>query len=781
MSADIAAIHSSHSWRVTAPLRRASGFARRLLARDARPLAVYGPAGSTAGGHVLPAMGTCGDDAAPAPAAAPRAEAAEPAFERRQHPGLATFLTDEFGATAAQEVLRRIDRYRLPVDVDKVRIADQTRCSLGDAMAWAAAIAATAVPRTDDPDVSIIIPVYNQLPFTLACIDALLAHRTRYSFEILIGDDASTDATPDAFRAPIAGVRHIRHPSNLGFVRNCNATAAHARGRYVVLLNNDTQVLPGWLDELIDTLDDERIGLAGSKLVFPDGRLQECGGIVWRDGSAWNYGRMDDPRRPEYCYLRDTDYVSGAALALRRADWEEMGGFDEWYVPAYAEDVDLAFRMRARGLRTVVQPLSQLLHFEGVSSGTDLAHGAKAYQVENLRKLHQRWHAVLQDHRDNADRPDLEKERNVARRLLFVDMVTPTPNEDAGSLVAFEMMDAFRANGCKITFIPSDNFAHMGEGTRALQRKGIEAIYHPAHASMASFLASRDDAYDIIVLVRFAVGEAHLSRLRQKYPLARIIFSNCDLHYLREMREAELSGDPLAIAAAHETKRREIDVIARSDVNLVHSQAELELLEKDVPGAPCVLFPLVHDPVEHRVPLALRDGICFVGGYRHAPNADGIVWFVENIWPLVLAAAPGHTLYIAGSSMTADVRALAAHSNVQVVGFVEDLDGFLAKRRATIAPLRFGAGAKGKVAVSLANGVPVVSTSIGSEGMQMTPGVDVLVADSIVDFAAAVVDVLGDDALWQRLSDAGLAYAQRVTSRRSAHQRISDILAKIGL
>lgn len=750
LSGLLASMQSSRSWALTAPLRAAGRLGRRVLSRKHKPMLMLPPPATASG---------------------------------RDHAGLQRFLSAEFGERATRDVIARIDRYRLPVETDVVRSAASMACSAEEAIEWARDIAGRAdgsEPPGWVPDVSIVVPVYNQLPFTLACLDALLGHDSRYSFEVLVGDDASTDATAQALAIPIARVRHVRNRRNLGFVRNCNATAARARGRFVVMLNNDTQVLPGWLDELIDTLEaNPDIGLAGSKLVFPDGRLQECGAIVWKDGSAWNFGRLDDPRGPELSYMRDVDFVSGASIALRRDTWQALGGFDELFVPAYAEDADLAFRVRAHGMRTVVQPLSQLLHFEGVSSGTDLASGAKAYQVDNLKKLHERWRHVLDGHRPNACRPELEKERSVARRMLFVDLVTPTPNEDAGSLVACEMMEAFRKQGFKVTFIPADNFAHMGAPTKALQRIGIEAIYHPAYSRMQDFLSARDDDFEVILLVRFQVGEAHLDELRRRYPSAKILFSNCDLHYLREMREAELTGDPAAIDAALETKRRELGVISRCDLNLVHSLAEQELLQADAPDAPCVLFPLVHDPVDVCAPLSGRDGVCFVGGYRHPPNADGIVWFVENIWPMVLARDPSHRLYIAGSSMTDEVKALALHPNVEVVGFVEDLEGFLAQRRVAIAPLRFGAGAKGKVAVSLANGLPVVSTPVGAEGMQLEAGLNVLLADSEQDFAAALLEALGDDARWQALSREGIRYAAEVTSRASASRRVGEILGRL--
>jgi len=216
----------------------------------------------------------------------------------------------------------------------------------------------------------------------------LLGSQSRYSFEIIIADDASTDRTRAVI--PIIGghVRHIRQERNVGFLLNCNAAAERASGRYLVFLNNDTVPLPGWLDELIGTFEAfEQVGFVGSKLLNADGTLQEAGGILWRDATAWNFGRNQDPRVPQFNYVKDVDYCSGASIAVPRTLWKRLNGFDLLFMPAYCEDTDLALRVRAAGYKTLYQPFSEVIHHEGRSHGRDVASGIKAYQVANQKKL----------------------------------------------------------------------------------------------------------------------------------------------------------------------------------------------------------------------------------------------------------------------------------------------------------------------------------------------------------------------------------------------------------
>ncbi len=241
--------------------------------------------------------------------------------------------------------------------------------------------------RPDEVEVSIVIPVYNQVEFTHACLAAVQKHSAGIPYEVIVVDDASTDATNEVIGA-IPGLVYLRVEKNAGFIAACNRGATAARGSYLVFLNNDTTVTAGWLEALRETFTfDPNAGLVGSKLVYPDGRLQEAGGIIWRDGSGWNRGKFQNPALPEYNYLREVDYCSAASVMIPKSLFDQVGGFDRKYAPAYYEDTDLAFKVAQAGRKVLYQPLSVVIHYEGVTGGTDISAGTKKYQDVNRGDL----------------------------------------------------------------------------------------------------------------------------------------------------------------------------------------------------------------------------------------------------------------------------------------------------------------------------------------------------------------------------------------------------------
>ena len=564
------------------------------------------------------------------------------------------------------------------------------------------------------PAVSIVIPVYGHHDHTFNCLRSLARCTALARVEVIVVDDASPEPAAAALAA-VDGVRFLRADVNGGFIASCNLGAAAARGEFLVLLNNDIQVTEGWLEALLAVFDTRPdAGLVGARLVYPDGSLQEAGGIVWRDGSAWNWGRGDDPDKPPYRYLRTVDYCSGACLALRMSDWQALDGFDRAYAPAYYEDTDLAFRVRQLGKRVYYQPDATIIHYEGVTSGTEESGGVKRHQVINRETFLARWHGVLATHRPNAVDPGLEADRSVVARVLVVEACMITPDHDSGSVRMQAMLELMVGLGCKVSFV-ADNLEYRQPYVRALQQAGVEVWHHPFVASVEQLLQEHGGEYDVVLICRHYIAACYIDAVRKRAPRARIVFDTVDLHYLREQRLAELEQSASLAAAAATTRRQELEIIGKADITLVVSPVEQELLATEAPGADVRVLSNIHELRPAPRPCAEREGLIFVGGFRHPPNVDAVNWFVGEVWPAVRARLPGVELSIVGSNMPAAIRDLAV-AGVRVLGYVEDIDPLLDAARISIAPLRYGAGVKGKINQAMAFGLPVVADTDGSGG-----------------------------------------------------------------
>jgi len=625
------------------------------------------------------------------------------------------------------------------------------------------------------PRVSIVIPVYGKPLLTFTCLKSVHANTPAGTYEVIVMDDCSPESMVEAL-SDVSGARFERNPENLGFLRTVNRGAELAKGEFLVILNNDTIVTPGWLDGLLSVFRAHpEAGLVGAKLIYPDGRLQEAGGIVWRDGSAWNLGRDDDPDRPEFNYLREADYCSGACLVIPTALFRELAGFDLRFAPAYYEDTDLAFAVRAAGRKVFYQPLSTVVHFEGQTSGTDETGGVKQHQVVNRNTFEEKWRAELASHRGNGIEPGLERDRGARVRVLVIDACMLTPDQDSGSVRMQAILEILVSLKCKVTFV-ADNLEHRQPYVTMLQQAGVEVLFYPYVKSIAQLLDTRGSEFDIILMSRHYIAVKHIDAARAFAPKALLVFDTVDLHFLREERLAELEGKPNGIASARAKREEELALIRKADVTLVVSPTESALLSEIAPEAQVMVLSNIHEPLPGGKAFAEREGLVFIGGFQHPPNADAVHWYAREILPRVRERIPGAKTYIVGSKVPPTIRVMATDDFV-VTGFVPDVTPYFTGCRISIAPLRYGAGVKGKINLAMSYGLPVVATTPSIEGMHLTDGEDVLVADTPETFADAIARLYRDEALWQRLAAGGLENVRTHFSRDVARSAITRLIA----
>lgn len=609
------------------------------------------------------------------------------------------------------------------------------------------------VPTSNAPQVSVVIPAHGKLAYTLACLRSIARHGAQAPFEIIVVDDASADDTA-ATLARVQNLHVLSNPLNLGFIGSCNAGALMARASHLLFLNNDTQVTTGWLDRLLQTyLEEPAAGIVGSQLVYPDGRLQEAGAAVFSDGEAWLVGRFEKRDDPRYLFRRDVDYVSGASLMIERSLFFKLGGFDPRYTPAYCEDMDLAFGVRAEGRRVIYEPASMVIHCEGISSGTDLNVGVKQYQTINRIKFVEKWRDALQ--RQPARNTSVSKIIQSGKRHVFImDAHTPDPHRDAGSLQLYNIMKLFRDMGWRVTFM-ADNAMASPSDLRMLGAIGVRVLCKPYVPSLLSWLKDEGKGIDAALLCRYYVAGPNLPLIRRFAPQARLLFDTVDVHFLRERRAADHSNNPALAWRATASQQTELAIIRACHTTFVVSTVELELLRKEVPGARVMLLPNMHEAHGRKKPFEERKNLVFVGGFGHPPNVDAVAWLTSEIFPKIRAARPDIELHLIGQMPEATRKAFNGNG-VVAHGQVEDITPWMDGSRIALAPLRYGAGVKGKVNTAMSHGLPVVATSIAAEGMFLEHNRNVLIADDTDSYAIAVLRLYENQALWQSLSDASL-------------------------
>jgi GT2 family glycosyltransferase/SAM-dependent methyltransferase len=631
------------------------------------------------------------------------------------------------------------------------------------------------LPTSGAPLVSIVIPLYAHGELTRVALESIRDNTAHIPYEVILVDDAADDGTKDLL-GQVSGANLVVNETNIGYMRSIERGVAAARGRWLVLCNNDIEVEPGWLAALLECGESAAdIGVVSPKFVYPDGSLAEAGAVIWRDATGANYGRRGDPGCCHYEFRREVDYGSAATLLVKRELWDEIGGFDERFLPMYYEDSDFCFEARSRGHRVVYEPTARVVHVEGATAGVDESASHKRSQEVNRPKFVEKWRDLLEAEHLPNDQGHLWKAANLRRmpHVLVADHRVPTWDRDSGGLRMRGIIEALLGHGCHVVLLP-DNLSPTQPYTRELQRLGVEVLYR---VEMEETLRKIGPSLSLVILSRPLVADRWLPQLRACAPDAVIAYDTVDLHWLREARRATFetddaparSGEPTGVAGWREL---EVSLIQDTDATIVVSEDERAHVLADVPGADVRVVPNVNELRESVPPRTGRDGVLFVGGFEHPPNVDAVLTLVRDVMPHVWEELGEVPVTIVGADPPAEIAALASPL-VEVSGWVRDLDPLLDSAAALIAPLRYGAGMKGKVTQSLAVGLPVVTTQVGAEGLDAVDGEHLLIGVNARELAEQTVRLLRDPALWQRLSSSG----QRLVAARCSPELIS---ARVG-
>ncbi|KAI8464632.1 MAG: hypothetical protein J3K34DRAFT_439855 [Monoraphidium minutum] len=667
--------------------------------------------------------------------------------------------------------------------------------------------------RSESTQVSFIITYKDSPKRTVQCmLELFRTAREAESVEFVLVNDGSVNETSivDAVGKTLHdhfGVRvtHVHNRKSLGYGAANNAGVHAASGKYIVLMNNDAFVTPGWLKALLDTMaDEQKPGIVGPFFANSTGWVMEAGGVLWSDGSAANYGRYERPHT-YHMYRRYVDYISAACIMLERAVFLQIGGFKKEYGLGYWEDTDLAQEVHAAGYKVVYQPMAVVVHNEGGS----LSAAKEALMKKNHKFFISKWKHSLNEENCGPMTPLHQAAMRMtgAYRLMWIDDIVPEPDRDSGSIRALNMIRIFAALGIHVDYQATTHRAVKKYETEARFR-GVNVL-PIKEASDIDFKHNGRCMYNMILVARFYIYERVVNFIQRECPGIPVIFDTVDVHFLRDARVAMTGSARWNFAntdvqgvrdwlQSNATKdqvdiqgkmNKELALMRQSAVTVVVSTTEQQLLRQLVPGIQVHVVSNVHDVrVAGRQPegCADRKGILFVGNFNHPPNQQAVLALLDDILPETYnvidpSEKDEFVLHIVGSNRGVDTDLGRTRFNIQFHGWLSDVELMILYRsvKLVVAPLMSGAGVKGKINQAMLYGVPVIATPIAAEGMHLVGGVNCMLASTAPEFASHMLSAYRNCTLWDTIVKGGYQNIEDYFSMAAATRNMAQMLVQL--
>ena len=305
---------------------------------------------------------------------------------------------------------------------------------------------------------SVLILTQREPGILHGCLSTVAHSLQKTSYEVLLLLNGAAPEMGAYVNKRVSGLRVFESSVNLGFSGGMNYLSRHATGEFLLLLNDDTTVSDGWIDYLVETAERRDAAVVGSRILWPDGRLQEAGSLIWADGSTWPVGRNADGQDPAYLFERKADYVSFCSVLVRKSMWQTVGGLDTRYFPAYYEDVDFALAVRRLGGSIWYQPASVIAHYE---SRATMPEFKRFLFRRNQDALVAKWSETLEGYPPPAPLDAgglayaLDQSRRVDRRVLVVDDRIPAADMGSGFSRSFQMLVQLTNGGCAVDLYPT--------------------------------------------------------------------------------------------------------------------------------------------------------------------------------------------------------------------------------------------------------------------------------------------------------------------------------------